>query len=257
MRQRRRGADGSPKLEEGLERIDVSATRMARSIDELLDLTRMRLQNTLDLVPEPVDLVELAQRRVREHGLLAERHRITFDSAADVNEIVGLWDRARLERVLDNLLSNAVKFTPPGGEIKVQVESGGSTATLSVVDSGVGIPEEDLPWIFERFRRGSNVVGRISGTGVGLTLVKQIVEQHGGTVGVRSTPGRGSTFSVHLPLEKAAETAQPPAQPTDPRPTRRRYPQDLARRRYSADNQDGQGPDRSAARPASGGGSGT
>src|SRR5207248_3170668 len=100
-------------------------------------------------------------------------------------ELVGEWDAVRLRRVVDNLLGNAVKYSPQGGEIDVQVEreraTSGEWAVLRVEDRGMGIPAADLPHVFERFRRGSNVVGSIPGSGIGLAGAKQIVEQHGGT----------------------------------------------------------------------------
>jgi len=107
-----------------------------------------------------------------------------------------------LERVLDNLLSNAVKYSPAGGDITVQVsrETGSGFAVLTVADQGLGIPVDDLPYVFERFRRGTNVVGQIAGTGIGLAAVRQVVEQHGGRVTVTSQQGHGSTFTVRLPL---------------------------------------------------------
>jgi signal transduction histidine kinase len=118
--------------------------------------------------------------------------------------VVGEWDRMRLERVLDNLLSNAVKYSPQGGPIAIRVgredDAGGAWAVVSVRDDGIGVPAEDLPWIFERYRRAGNVAGRVAGTGIGLAGARQIVEQHGGTIGVESDEGQGTTVTVRLPL---------------------------------------------------------
>jgi signal transduction histidine kinase len=115
-----------------------------------------------------------------------------------------LWDGPRLERVLGNLLSNAVKYSPGGGAIRVGIATeqadGVAWAVLSVQDHGVGIPTGDLPRLFVAFLRSANVVGRIAGTGLGLAAVYQIVTQHGGTVSAESQEGRGSTFTVRLPL---------------------------------------------------------
>jgi signal transduction histidine kinase len=107
--------------------------------------------------------------------------------------------------VLGNLLGNAVKYSPAGGEVAVRVvrerDAGGRAwAVVAVRDQGIGIPVADLPHVFERYRRGSNVGGRIVGSGVGLAGARQIVEQHGGTIAVASEEGRGSTFSLRLPL---------------------------------------------------------
>jgi signal transduction histidine kinase len=106
--------------------------------------------------------------------------------------------------VAANLLSNAIKYSPNGGDVRVRLRSEedevGRFAVLEVQDRGLGIPEDDLPRIFERFQRGTNVTGRIAGTGIGLAGAKQIVEQHGGGISVWSREGEGSTFTVRLPV---------------------------------------------------------
>ena len=118
-------------------------------------------------------------------------------------QLVGSWDRSRLERVLVNLLENAIKYSPNGGRVVMKVdrqpEPGGSYAVISISDQGVGIPTADLPRIFDQFHRAANVAEQIGGTGIGLTSVQQIVEAHGGTVAVESREGLSSTFTVTLP----------------------------------------------------------
>jgi signal transduction histidine kinase len=116
-----------------------------------------------------------------------------------VDSLVGEWDGQRLRRVLDNLLSNAVKYSPDGGEIVVQLAREEDWAVLLVSDQGLGIPADDLPHIFERFRRARNAT-EIVGTGLGLSGARQLVEQHGGTIVVHSQEGAGSTFTIRLPL---------------------------------------------------------
>jgi signal transduction histidine kinase len=105
--------------------------------------------------------------------------------------------------VLANLFSNAIKYSPEGGTITVtlghEVDHIGTWAVVRVRDHGVGIPAQDLALVFQRFHRGSNVTGRISGTGLGLAGARQIVELHGGTISVESEPGSGSTFTLRLP----------------------------------------------------------
>jgi signal transduction histidine kinase len=122
--------------------------------------------------------------------------------------LIGVWDAARLGRVLDNLVANAIKYSPAGGQISIEVEqevgAAGGWAALCVRDEGIGIPEADQPHIFERFRRGGNVVGHIAGTGIGLAGACQIVEQHGGSIVVSSREGAGSAFTIRLPLGPAA-----------------------------------------------------
>jgi signal transduction histidine kinase len=113
-------------------------------------------------------------------------------------ELIGLWDAFRLERVLDNLLGNAVKYSPHGGAISVRVSQERGDAVLEVVDQGLGIPAAALPHLFEHFQRAGNV-GTTQGTGLGLVGVRRIVEEHGGTIDIRSQEGQGTTVTIHLP----------------------------------------------------------
>jgi PAS domain S-box-containing protein len=187
-----------------LDVIDAVSGRMVTLIDEMLDAAHIRAGRTLDLELAPADLVALAEAITEEARLSTIRHAVRVET--EVESLVGAWDEARLTRALGNLLSNAVKFSPDGGEISVRVwreeEAAGMWAVLSVTDQGMGIPVADLPHLFERFRRGGNVAGRIAGTGIGLAGAKQIVEQHGGTITVESEEGNGATFTVRLPLEQ-------------------------------------------------------
>ena len=114
--------------------------------------------------------------------------------------MVGLWDGRRLERAFSNLLANAVKYSPDGGRIDVEMEIVAESLVQIVVrDEGVGIPSDELPRVFDRFFRASNVQ-TLPGSGLGLSGVRYIVEGHGGTVTVSSEAGRGSTFTVRLPM---------------------------------------------------------
>jgi signal transduction histidine kinase len=187
-----------------LARIDAASTRMARTIDELLDLARLRLGQRIELDRNVVDLVTVARDSVAEHAAMATGHRVTLDARTPA--LVSEWDGRRLEHVISNLISNAVKFSPSGGDVTVTVDKVEDDAVVAVRDQGVGIVPEDRGTIFERFRRGTNVRG-IPGTGIGLTLAKEIVEAHGGRIFVESVPGKGSIFTVRLPLsaESAAE----------------------------------------------------
>lgn len=107
----------------------------------------------------------------------------------------------RIGQVLRNLLNNAVTHTPTNGTIHVSVTSNGAVVMLDIVDSGTGIPPEQLPHIWDRFFRGDRARTRATGgAGLGLAIVKQLVQAHGGSVGVTSAPGRGTTFTVCLPV---------------------------------------------------------
>ena len=172
---------------------------MSRMIDGLLDVTRLELGERLELERAPMDLVEVANRIAAEHQERAPRHRIQVGGET---ALVGEWDLARVERVLDNLVGNAVKYSPDGGVITVgcvrDVDETGEWALLSVRDHGVGIPTADLGRIFERFHRAGNVRA-ISGAGIGLAMIRDVVSLHGGTITVESSEGQGSTFTIRLP----------------------------------------------------------
>ena len=106
-----------------------------------------------------------------------------------------------MERVILNLISNAVKYTPSGGSIHVDMTRDDQEILLKVVDTGYGIPVDELPFIFERFRRVEQLKDKAVGTGLGLAITKALVEEHGGKILVESAEGKGSTFAVHLPLQ--------------------------------------------------------
>jgi signal transduction histidine kinase len=198
---------------------------MIALINELLDVANIQLGRPLDLNPEQTDIVALATEAVREHQQATDQHELVLESAAP--RVVGCWDAMRLERVLANLLSNAIKYSPNGGRVTVRIatEKDGAEAwaLVTVEDQGIGIPEEDLPFVFDRFHRAHNVARRIAGTGIGLAAVREIVERSGGHVEARSPAssdnrGRGTCFLVRLPLRPgpAPERDAPPGVASPP-----------------------------------------
>ena len=187
------------RLAGSVDQIDRAATRMARWIDELLEVATVRTPDDLELTVKHADLVAVLRDVVDEQQQSTHRHSFQFDVAPE--SITGVFDVPRLERVLHNLVGNAIKYSPRGGCISVSVHQNDGWASIQVRDPGVGIPAEDLPHIFEPFRRGTNVVGHISGTGIGLANAQRIVQRHGGTLSAESVAGRGSTFTVRIPLE--------------------------------------------------------
>ena len=201
-RRARQGRADLATLETGLNAIEGATDRATRLIAELTDAARLEAQRPLDLRRTAIDLVELAGACIREFQAAAAGHPLHLETG--VAEVVGLWDADRLTRVLENLVGNAVKYSPTGSTVIVRVDReetpGGPVAVLSVTDQGVGIPAADLPHIFERFRRGGNVAGRIAGSGLGLWGSQQIVAQHGGTIAIDSTEGEGTVVTVRLPL---------------------------------------------------------
>ncbi|MGE0541064.1 MAG: PAS domain-containing protein [Dehalococcoidia bacterium] len=188
-------------LVESLSTILSVTDRMNALVDELVDLGRLESGRRLELTPQLVDLVALVRQGVAEHQRGSDQHVIRV--VVDREDVHGEWDAIRLERVFDNLLANAVRYSPEGGNVTVSVRREDASAVVIVEDDGVGIPAADLPRIFDRFHRGSNVSGRIAGAGVGLAGVKQIVEQHGGTVTVESEESRGTRVTVRLPIAAA------------------------------------------------------
>jgi PAS domain S-box-containing protein len=192
----------APQLIDGLVRIDGAANELLRQINTLLDLSRQRAGEPLPLERSATDLTALVLQEVARRQGASELHRLRVEMLA--TPIVGQWDGDRIARVLTNLLTNGIKYSPEGGEITVRLAqeaaADGDWAVLSVADQGLGIPATDLERVFERFYRGSNVAGKIDGTGIGLAAARQIVEQHGGTISVDSQEGAGTTFTVRLPL---------------------------------------------------------
>jgi CheY-like chemotaxis protein len=194
--------------------IERQVGQMSRLIDDLLDVSRIT-RGTLELRRERVacaDVVEAAIEACRE-DLAAKGHRLRTDLPPRALEIEA--DRDRLVQVLCNLLGNAAKYTPPGGHIDLAVGAGDErTLVISVKDDGVGIPSGKLGEIFDLFARVEQALDRQGGLGVGLTLARQLVELHGGTIEPRSPGiGRGSEFVVRLPV--IAPLVQPAATVVD------------------------------------------
>jgi PAS domain S-box-containing protein len=198
-----RGELDPEKTKDSLTAIEASITKMSRRINELSDFSRLRLNGELELKLSSMDLNEVIERVARS---CPQPDRIQVRPAATA--LVGYWDAERLERVFDNLLTNALKYS--GNETDVIIElsreqrDNGEIAVVTVIDSGVGILEADLPYIFDRFRRGSNVVGRFAGSGIGLAGARQIVQLHDGTIAIESKAGSGTSVTVHLPLKSAS-----------------------------------------------------
>jgi signal transduction histidine kinase len=207
QRQLRRGdALDRTRLMEHLDRIDSMITRTTLQIDELLDLARLQADQPLPLSLGPVDLVALAQRVAGWHATSVS-HRIQVEARAD--ELVGVWDGHRLERVLSNLLENALKYSPAGGVVSVWVTQEEDWAVLTVEDEGMGIPQEDLPHVFERFYRAANAA-HLSGTGLGLAGARQITEQHGGAITIASVQGQGTRVTLRLPMVSGGQAERAP-----------------------------------------------
>jgi two-component system phosphate regulon sensor histidine kinase PhoR len=180
--------------------IEKQADRMTSLVDDLLDLTAIESGKRAP-IKEPTNLTELIDEIIDSLKPLATRKRISL-SAQPLSELpLVSCDRKQIKQVLTNLIENAIKFNNETGSVSVNGENNGVSVTISVSDSGPGIPESDLPRIFERFYRVDKARSReLGGTGLGLAIVKHIIEAHGGFVVVESTLGHGATFRFTLPL---------------------------------------------------------
>ena len=181
-----------------LGRIVGEVDRLAALVDELLDLARLesgRITLKLDSI-DPHTLITAGVERLRPQ-IERARLRLVSDVGHDLPAV--LVDRARIEQVLLNLVHNAIKFTPAGGTIQVSAERTGDAIEVTITDTGVGIPEAELPRVFERFYK-SDKARRSDGTGLGLAIAKHIVHAHAGTIRATSKPGEGSSFSFTVPV---------------------------------------------------------
>jgi signal transduction histidine kinase len=187
-----------PEMREYADDINKDARRLARLITDMLDLDRME-SGRMTLNSEPVDLNQIVTETAAQFRLGAADHPIELDLDSGLHELVG--DADRLTQVVTNLLSNAIKYSPSGGAVEVRTERTDGTVILTVADHGMGIPTEQLEKIFDRYSRVETVETRnIQGTGLGLPIVRQIVQLCEGKVWATSEAGRGSVFHVQLPL---------------------------------------------------------
>jgi signal transduction histidine kinase len=179
------------------ERIVAATNSMKAIIQDLLDVARLQMGQELALDRRSMDLVALARRCVSEH--LPAGRVVRLDSRSEM--VFGLWDEMRLSRVVGNLLDNALKYSERDQSVVVTVYEDDNWAVLAVRDEGVGIAPDDLPRVFERFYRGRNAAEQAAGTGLGLAVARQIVEQHRGSVWIESRPGAGTVVTLRLPRE--------------------------------------------------------
>ena len=192
------GMEDQKTLREFLRVIDRHATRMARLIDDLLILSRLE-SHQMTIVSAPVDIRDLVlttakgfEKQAGDKGI-----RMAYGVPEGLPKVLG--DRDRLEQVVVNLLDNAIKYTPSGGTVSVGARKSGDWVRVEIRDTGIGIPADDIPRIFERFYRVDKARSReLGGTGLGLAIVKHIIQGHNGKLQVESTPGKGSVFSFSI-----------------------------------------------------------
>ena len=183
------------------------AGRMHRLVVDLLDLARLDA-GIADFKLAPVDLAILLKTIAERFAPQASRSQISLQILANsLPPVTG--DGDRLAQVFSNLVDNAIKFTPPGGKIAINSSTAGNYINISVADTGIGIPAEALPHIFDRFYQidSARQGGEKHGAGLGLAIVREIVQNHSGTIQVKSQPGQGSEFIVILPLTATSQTS--------------------------------------------------
>jgi PAS domain S-box-containing protein len=178
-----------------LETVVRQSERLAILVTQLLDASRIA-GGRLSVEPERIDFSALVTSAIDSARLRSDRHRWAVDVSPQLRASV---DPVRVEQVLTNLFDNAIRYSPEGGTIRVRLDLDGPTVRLAVSDEGLGIAPEHVDHVFDRFYRGHSEQG-LGGLGLGLYIAREIVELHGGTIGVRSTPGRGTTFTVRTPI---------------------------------------------------------
>jgi signal transduction histidine kinase len=180
-----------------------SSSRLRGAVEDLLLVAEIEADR-LELRREPTDLAELATATVEAARPAAAEHGIEL--VLDVDGSLPLEaDAGRLRQVLENLVSNALKFTPDGGSVTLSAHNGEGPLQVEVIDTGIGIPQDELGLLFSRFYRASTATRRaIPGTGVGLVIARAIVEAHGGTISLQSAEGSGTRVTVNLPAAQPA-----------------------------------------------------
>ena len=189
-------SDDPAAMRDGLGRALEEADRVNATLNALIDISEAET-GTMRLASEPVNLTTVVDEAMALHADEAEEKGIVLESSVP-SSVVLTGDRTRLRQVLANLIENAVKYTDTGGRVTVTAEGAAGEVRVSVRDTGIGISETDAPHVWDRLYR-ADASRSVRGLGLGLSLVKAIVEAHGGRVELTSIPGKGSTFTVVLP----------------------------------------------------------
>ncbi len=205
-----------PKLVDATMTLQENANRLLRLVNEVIEIVNLS-QGAKKFVPERLSLHSFFQGLIRSVSYFAERKRIEIMSEIDEHSEEVFFSREALEKIVLNLLINAVKYTPNGGQVYFRSAGNSESITFSVSDTGMGISENDLRRVFDRFWKAESSDQKSErGMGLGLALVKETVEALGGTISVESSLGKGSTFTVQLPLSSASEMISVPVQETLP-----------------------------------------
>ena len=169
-------------------------------VRNILDIEKLQSGGSLTSKKSLCDLGQLLTQIVEILQNEASEKNVKISCEVHAEPLQLYADRHQLERILLNLLANGLKYTPQGGAVHVSADQAGDQVVLHCSDTGYGIPQEELPYIFDRFRRVSQHQDKATGTGLGLAITKALVEEHGGEITVVSQVGKGSTFTVRLPI---------------------------------------------------------
>lgn len=207
MQKFNRSFDGETR--EVLVTMHSNGMRLLKLINDLLDLVRLE-SGQLQVKRDSVDMLEFVKGLASAARQVADDKRLRLETVVDPQLGSITIDRDKLEKIVLNLVFNALKFTPAGGRVELHAEKQGEFVEIQVADTGMGISEKNLPFVFDRFWQADGSSRRkYQGVGIGLALVKELTEIQGGKVDVRSTEGKGTTFTVKLPYEKAEPVAKP------------------------------------------------
>jgi signal transduction histidine kinase len=185
--------------------VDAQARRLSQLIDDFLDVRTIE-EGRFERARDVVDLGTLLQDEATLYSLQSEKHELALDLPQTPLPVLGNADRLR--QVIGNLLSNAIKYSPQGGTVHVRADMQGEAVRVEVRDEGIGIPANQQARIFTKFFRAEAAASGIAGTGLGLSVSRDIVESHGGQIGFTSAEGEGTTFFVELPGAKSDEVLQ-------------------------------------------------
>lgn len=202
----RTGEPDRAEVVEGMEVIERNARAQARLVEDVLEISRI-ICGKIHLRLEPVSLPAVIDAALTSARPAASAKSVTLRRELDAMPAATEGDADRVQQIVWNLLSNAIKFTPEGGEVVVRASQSGGQSLVEVADSGIGIKEDFLPFVFDRFRQSDGSITRAhGGLGLGLSITRHLVEMHGGHITVHSEgEGRGATFTVFLPAARASE----------------------------------------------------
>jgi two-component system phosphate regulon sensor histidine kinase PhoR len=188
--------------------IDVESARLQKLIEGLLELSRIE-SGTAEITMRPVSVAAVINQAIQsfQPAIQQKDIRLTTDIQPDLGDFC--CDETRFRSMVTNLLDNAIKFTAGAGCVSISAKHCDRRLVIRVSDTGIGIPTNALPRIFDRFYRVSGPDTQISGAGLGLAIVKEVVDMHSGHIEVESEPGKGSTFTVYLPVRPQDTQAQP------------------------------------------------